>query len=107
MTVKQVLQSNLDKIHTTPLGEERIRKNLDLKQKDVLAYCKACIQDESAKVEQKGKNDYCECGDVVLTINVFSYTVITAHPKTCDKIKSSKTDASIDETVKDSRKGEK
>lgn len=107
MTGKENLLANLDKIYTTPLGEERIRKNLHLKQEDVLAYCKACIQDDAANVVQKGKNDYCECGNVILTINVYSYTVITAHLKNYYKRKRIKTGANIEETVKDSRKGEK
>jgi len=31
------LLSNLDRIHTTPLGNERIRRNLDLEISDAVA----------------------------------------------------------------------
>lgn len=34
------LFANIDFIHTTKLGENRIRKNLDLEYQDVVFYCK-------------------------------------------------------------------
>ena len=36
----EVLLSNLDKIHTTKLGLDRIKRNLDLDTKDVVKWCK-------------------------------------------------------------------
>jgi hypothetical protein len=79
MTARQVLCSHLEQIHTTRMGEERIRKNLHLQQEDAVAYCKACILDPSAEIVDRGKNDYCTCSHTVITIHSHSFTIITAH----------------------------
>ena len=67
MKEKQVLLDNIDKIHTTEMGIDRIRKNLKLDIDDVVDYCK------------QGKNWYCEIDNIKITINSYSYTIITAH----------------------------
>jgi hypothetical protein len=72
------LLNNLDKLHTTPLGAERIRKNLSLEAPDVIGWCKEKIA-ASGSIERKGKNWYARSGDAVITVNAHSYTVITAH----------------------------
>ncbi|MCL2472500.1 MAG: DUF3781 domain-containing protein [Treponema sp.] len=71
------LLNNLDKIHTTKLGVERIRKNLNLNTDDVVKWCKEKI--EKAKITRRGKNWYVYTSDIVITINTHSYTIITAH----------------------------
>ncbi len=72
------LRGNLDKLHTTPLGIERIRRNLSLDTSDVVAWCKT--KTESADyIARKGKNWYVHTPDAVITINAYSYTIITAH----------------------------
>lgn len=69
---------NIDKIHTTDLGVIRIKKNLNIVS-DVTSYCKSLILNNSSKIYKKGKNWYCEKDNVRITINSYSYTIITAH----------------------------
>jgi hypothetical protein len=71
--------SNLDKIHTTELGEERVKKNLCLTSGDVAGWCVQKIKDADSVIFQKGKNWYITAGDCVITVNKHSYTIITAH----------------------------
>lgn len=74
----EILRSNLYRLHTTPLGEERIRKNLKTDCADVVEYCRKIISDKNCKINKTGKNWYCEAENVVITVNSFSYTIITA-----------------------------
>lgn len=78
---KGILMSNVDKIHTTEMGVDRIKKNLKLNTNDVVKYCKEKILDKKSNIYKKGKNFYCEVDDIVITINSYSYTIITAHIK--------------------------
>ena len=70
---------NIDRIHTTPMGIERIKKNLILENIDVVEYCKNKIKNVSSNIYKKGKNWYCEIDNIIITINSYSYTIITAH----------------------------
>jgi len=72
------LLSNLDKIHTTELGLERIRKNLNLDVEDVVQWCKKKIQ-AADHILRKGKNWYVDGDDAIITIHATSFTIITAH----------------------------
>ena len=76
---KEVLLKNIDKIHTTSMGIERIKKNLELDINDVILYCKDKILDKNSYIYKNGKNWYCEVDNVRITINSYSYTIITAH----------------------------
>jgi len=76
---KELLLSNLDQIHTTPMGIERIKRNLLLDTQDVVSYCKHQILDERCKIYKQGKNWYCEIDSIQITIHSSSYTIITAH----------------------------
>lgn len=76
---KEILLSNIDKVHTTNLGIDRIKKNLNLNINDVGTYCKRKILDKKCKINKKGKNWYCEIDQIRITINSYSYTIITAH----------------------------
>ena len=69
----------IDKLHTTELGTERIRKNLKLEAQDAVAYCKAFILRPEAVIERRGKNWYVSVDGIVITVNAYSYTIITAH----------------------------
>ncbi len=73
------LISNIEKLHTTKLGIKRIKKNLNIENEDVLEYCKRILLDKNCKIYRKGKNWYCENNNVIITINYYSYTIITAH----------------------------
>lgn len=77
-TVQELLQ-NLNHIHTTKLGEIRIKKNLTLETEDVVEWCKTKIQSSNANVRRSGKNWYIEIDGCIITVNAYSYTIITAH----------------------------
>ena len=57
---KDILLSNIDKIHTTEMGIDRIKKNLKLDTKDVVEFCKNKILDKNCNINKQGKNLYCE-----------------------------------------------
>ena len=78
--MKQLID-NVDKIHTTEMGVDRIKKNLNLDTNDVVEYCKKKILDKNTKIYKQGKNYYCEINNIIITINSYSYTIITAHSK--------------------------
>ena len=77
--MKEELLNNLDKIHTTQMGIQRIKDNLKIDTNDVFEYCKSKILDQKCNIYKKGKNWYCETDSIKITINSHSYTIITAH----------------------------
>lgn len=81
MENKQILVSNIDKIHTTEMGIERIKRNLKLGTENVVEYCKKKILNKHCKIDKQGKNWYCEVDSIIITVNSYSYTIITAHIK--------------------------
>jgi hypothetical protein len=76
---KEILLANLDKIHTTEMGIDRIKKNLNLTVDDVVLWCKERICSADCQFTRKGKNWYVQAGNCIVTINAYSYTIITAH----------------------------
>ena len=78
---KEILLKNLDKVHTTEMGIDRIKKNLNLDNNNVVQYCKSKVLDKNFNIYKQGKNWYCEIDNIVITINSYSYTIITAHIK--------------------------
>ena len=76
---KDILLSSIDKIHTTEMGIDRIKKNLKLNINDVVEFCKNKILDKNCNIYKQGKNWYCEIYNIKITINSYSYTIITAH----------------------------
>lgn len=68
-------------LHTTPMGAERIRKNLSLGEQDAVSWCREQLRRSDAVFVRKGKNWYVHGAGCVITINADSYTIITAHPK--------------------------
>ena len=73
------LLENIGKLHTTELGEQRIKRNLGLSTKDVVTWCRQRIQDANCLMERKGKNWYATVDNCRITVNAYSYTIITAH----------------------------
>ena len=73
------LLKHLDKLHTTELGVVRIKRNLSLDTEDVLEWCKEKIALDYAIITRSGKNWYVNVDNFVITVNVHSYTIITAH----------------------------
>lgn len=71
--------SNLDKLHTTDLGVDRIKRNLCLNVDDVVNWCRQKIQESNSNIIKRGKNWYIEVADCKITVNAYSYTIITAH----------------------------
>lgn len=68
----------IEKIHTTAMGAERIKRNLGLTTEDVVAWCKGQIKTADITICQ-GKNWYVYKNGAVITVNAKSFTVITAH----------------------------
>lgn len=79
MQEKQILLAHIDKIHTTELGIDRIKRNLGLENDDIVGYCKNKISDMMCNIYKQGKNWYCEVDNIRITIHSHSYTIITAH----------------------------
>lgn len=75
----EFLLSNIAKLHTTPLGRERIMRNLSLQDCDVVDSMRNLILKDSAIIERKGKNYYITIEDFRITVNAHSFTIITAH----------------------------
>ena len=79
MEDKQILLDNISKVHTIEMGIDRIKKNLKLNTNDVVEFCKNKILDKNCNIYKQGKNWYCEIDNIKITINSYSYTIITAH----------------------------
>lgn len=73
------LIENIDKLHTTEMGMERIKRNCQIETDDVVQWSKAQILNNTAKIERVGKNWYVTEGNYRITVNTHSYTIITAH----------------------------
>ncbi|MCH5342687.1 MAG: DUF3781 domain-containing protein [Acetatifactor sp.] len=73
------LIENIDLLHTTEMGVERIKRNLSIEVDDVVQWCRKKILNDGAIIERKGKNWYVCIDDFIITVNAHSYTVITAH----------------------------
>ena len=65
------LLENLGRLHTTELGVIRIKKNLSLNVEKISL--------SNAEITRKGKNWYITIDNCIITVNAYSYTVITAH----------------------------
>lgn len=79
MNTDNDLLKNLGKLHTTELGVERIKKNLSLDTDDVVDWCKTKINSVNAVITRNGKNWYVNIDNCIITVNAYSYTIITAH----------------------------
>ena len=72
------LFENLDKLHTTKLWIQRIKRNLSLKTDDVVFWCKNKISSPQAQITKQWKNFYVQIENYIFTINSYSFTIITA-----------------------------
>jgi len=78
--MKQILLEHIEEIHTTQMGVERIRKNLHLSTDSApVEYCRQKILEPECNIYKQGKNWYCEIDGIRITVNSYSYTIITAH----------------------------
>lgn len=73
------LINHLDKLHTTELGEGRIRKNIGENVPDAVEWAKAQIRHPDADIKRVGKNYRVISGNYLITVNAGSFTIITAH----------------------------
>ncbi len=73
------LLENLDRVHTTEMGVDRIRRNMKFGDIDVVSWCKEKILDKRAEIERRGKNWYVHDNECIITVNASSYTIITVH----------------------------
>ena len=73
------LLNNLDKVHTTEMGVDRIKRNIEVDAEDIVEYCISKIKQENAVIERNGKNYYVTVDGIIITVNASSYTIITAH----------------------------
>jgi len=73
------LLRNLDKVHTTEMGVDRIKRNIEVDVDDIVSYCIDKIKQDNAVIEKKGKNYYVSVDGIIITVNASSYTIITAH----------------------------
>ena len=85
--MKNELLENIEKLHTTPMGIDRIRRNLRLGDdvKDVVEWCRQKILATDAIIIQQGKNWYVTIDGCEITVNAYSFTIITAHKLSTDK----------------------
>lgn len=75
----ELLLLNLEQLHTTEMGAQRIQKNLCLNTEDIVGWCKEKIKAANAQITRKGKNWYITVAGSIITVNAHSYTIITAH----------------------------
>lgn len=81
MDLSSPLLNHLDKLHTTELGIIRIKRNLSLETDEVVDWCRSKILSSNAIISRKGKNWYISVDNCIITVNAYSYTIITAHKK--------------------------
>jgi hypothetical protein len=73
-------EMDIDKLHTTPRGAERIRRNIGANADDVIEWCREAVKNTpDSSIVRRGKNFYVSSHGFVITINAHSNTIITAH----------------------------
>ncbi|MDD3219403.1 MAG: DUF3781 domain-containing protein [Lachnospiraceae bacterium] len=65
------LLTNLDKVHTTEMGIERIKRNLSLDTDDVVEWCKDKIKSSSADIRRNGKNSECNRNSYLTNAEIY------------------------------------
>lgn len=78
MIINELLM-HLEQLHTTELGAMRIKRNLSLDTDDVVGWCKRKTSSPDAVIKRNGKNWYVTIEGCMITINAYSFTIITAH----------------------------
>ena len=80
MNERQQLLSNIDKINISEISEQVIRDNLKIDPDDrVIDYCRQKLTDESCSISRMGSNWFCIIGNIVILVNIFDYSILTAH----------------------------
>ena len=73
---KEILLSNIDKIHTTKMGIDRIKKNLKLDISNIVEYCKNKVLDSNCHIYKQGKNWYCEIDNIKITQSYSAFLIV-------------------------------
>ena len=73
-----LLIENIERLHTTPMGIDRIKRNLKSDTDDIVGYCRDLILGKNCRITRQGKNWYCQTENICITVNSYSYTIITA-----------------------------
>lgn len=75
------LRANLDQLHISDDGAERIRQNLKMEMaaEAIVSWCRESIRQADVIIGQ-GKNMYVYRNGVVITVHEASKAIITAHP---------------------------
>ena len=79
MILMNDLIENIDNLHTTDMGAERIKRNLQIETDDIIQWCKVRILSKNSEIDRIGKNWYIIADNCRITVNAHSYTIITAH----------------------------
>lgn len=79
MNIMNDLIKNIDRLHTTDMGIERIKRNLQIERDDVVQWSREQILNKGATIDRAGKNWYITIDNYRITVNAHSYTIITAH----------------------------
>lgn len=53
---QSVLTENIGRLHTTKMGEDRIKRNIRLESHEAIRMCQSAVLNGSAFVERIGKN---------------------------------------------------
>ena len=69
MMNKEILLQNINRLHTTQMGSNRIKNNLNLNTNNIVEFCKKIILDKNCNIYKQGKNWYCELNNIKITIN--------------------------------------
>lgn len=84
---KEDMMYIVDHVKTTPLGEKRILKNVDIPEDtNILAWCKYMMLSDGSTLERVGKNFYIYIGDLKFCINASTYTIFTVNVVDFQKI---------------------
>ncbi len=72
---------DITRLHTTPMGAGRIRRNLSLcPNTDAVDFVRRIVSAApDCNIISRGKNFYVHTRNIVITINAHSNTIITAH----------------------------
>lgn len=76
--MNKTLEININSIHTTQLGLQRISRNISIEVNDVEAWCKNAVKNADI-IFSMGKNNYVYSKGNVITLHKGSNSVITAH----------------------------
>lgn len=79
METDNELLNNLDQLHHAVTSSVTNDKFLFMRTAPSSVVCRTKISSDNAVITRKGKNWYAAVEDCIITVNAYSYTLITAH----------------------------